>query len=209
MPIIPLPDVSTINVQMFGTCEGQRIINLFQYELTSIPNPGIDYSNYLNGLSAAIIAPGGLFDSFMGASANNYELDFIRLQPVYPQRLRFIDYPQSAFGTSGSNATTANIAASIERFSRTGKRRGIGRVQIVVPAGVFDGGVIVNGAYLTKLGTLAAVIPLQLNSTSPLLTTQPVLRNTANPQPLSEPVEGTALKTTVRTMHRRTVGLGI
>jgi len=211
MAVTPLPAHSIINVQMFGHNSNQTIINLFQYRVEETPTPTVQYTDYLNSFEAELAAALRLEEMFLGALPDTYTLDFVRLQPVYPTRLRFVDYTKGLTGLLVHGAPTANLAASIERYGVTGRRHGIGRVQLVMPEGVYSNGEIDDNAYFNELLDLAQEMKSDVSvvAAGTIANYQPVIINVAEPNPTTVFITGTNVKRSVRVMRRRTVGLGI
>lgn len=206
---VPLPNNSIVNVQMFGSLNAQTIITLFQYQNINPSDPNDEYTVPLNKLYTELTAAGKLFDAYLDVMPSNYTLDFIRMQPVYPQRIRFIDSVRNDPGANAAAASTSNLAASIERFGVVGGRRAVGRIQLPIPDGKYTGGNITNGGYIGIMVDLITQMVAKPVTNTPSITWNPVIHNLANPQPLTVDVTGGILKESVRTMHRRTVGLGI
>jgi hypothetical protein len=209
MALPPLPAQSVANVQMFGTLAGQRIITLFQYQITDTPSLGTPYTDYLQALYNQLTVANNLFDSYLDVMSVNYTLDFVRIQPVWPTRLRFVDFVRADPGAWPFVANTPNIATSIERWSVSGKRHGIGRIQLPTPSGAYANGLITDNAYKAVITTLATVMKADVPTVAPVAVWKAVILNAAIPNPVPREVNGTTPKTEVRTMHRRTVGLGI
>lgn len=212
MALVQLPANSVINMQVFAVLNSQRIITLFQYRFDGIPAPGTDYTDYMNDFYSVVSGLGEILDDLYTCMPSNYNPDFVRLQPVHPNRLRAVDFPWVPNSTPNSNpASTSNIATSIERFSKLNKRRGVGRVQLPIPNTVYSGGNVTNGAYITALNNLRDDIPTQVVTVGVGTAGEwnPVICNTSASQILISSVDGASVKTSVRTMHRRTVGLGI
>jgi hypothetical protein len=126
--------------------------------------------------------------------------------------MRFKDYLTAGDGSWATEAKTSNLAASVERYSLLGGRKGIGRVQIPLPEGTYDGGVVTSFGYLTALGAMADTFQLGVTPTpvsAPAALYRACLMNPARENAIPYPLFGHEVHTTVRTMHRRTVGLGI
>lgn len=211
MPLVPLPNNSVINIQFFGMLNNQRIITLFQFKFDGNTAPATDYTDYMSELFEALDQPGQLRTDLEGCLPNNYVTEFVRLQPVYPTRLRAVDFTWTSTGLYSQAAGTSNLASSIERYSKLNRRRGVGRVQVPTPSGVFANGILSTAGYITALTALSVAMRSDLTTSDPgtIGTWLPVIHNTSAAQPLTSYVDGTSVKTTVRTMHRRTVGLGI
>jgi len=208
---VPLPANCVLNAQMFGHLNGQAIITLFQYRFDGTPS-SLDYTAYLDDFAqswADVVT--GIEPLLRSVFPDNYEYDFLRLQVVYPQRLRFMEYSKAVTGNSGNDASTSNLAVSIERWSKINKRRGIGRIQIPLGDNEYVDGIVNNVPYKNALALVKTRMtePILTGGTGTSGTWNPVIANTAAPQIVISPVDGATIKTTVRVMRRRTVGLGI
>lgn len=148
--------------------------------------------------------------NYLGAAGNDFVMDYVRVQKVAPFRTIYVEEPIAAGGGFGSICATTNLAASIEKQSATVGRKGVGRLQFgPVPASEIIGGFI-NSTYIavqltdlanTMFGSFVGgptyggsfVWCLPANATTP--GAYDIFNAFAYP--------------TARTMHRRTVGLGI
>jgi len=209
MPLIPLPNNSVIRVQLWSTLAGQAVINHFDYKLMSVPSPSEDYGAYMDALADALGAAGGLIPAYRAAIPSDMTVNRLRLQPVYPTRMRFYDYNLDLPSTYGAPADTANIAGSIERWARTGGRKGLGRISIPIPRNCFLDGVINDAGFMLNHDLLAAEMLQPITTAAPSMTVVPVIMNTQDPNSIPREIEGTIPKRTVRVARRRTVGLGI
>jgi len=207
-----LPLQSVIVVQAWGELCDQTILNSWYYRcLTSNPpDPLIDYRQYLDGIKDELVAAGGLEEQYLDALPANYTLMKWRIQPIWPTRLRYKDYERITAGTNQGTSVTANLAISVSRFSVQGGRRGIGRLQVPAITEHLLNGKYIAGGYGAVLQDLADEMKLDINvgGFTPLDLT-PVLFNFRAPNPTAYHVDETFVQNTVRTMHRRTVGLGI
>jgi len=210
MPTIPLPDNSVVNVQFIGRLNNQQIITLFQYKYQGATSPSTDYETYFDALEAKFAAALGLENRFLDMVGNNYHLDTVRIQAVYPTRMRFKDYPKLGSGTFASASLTSNLAVSVERYGRTNGRRSIGRVQVPLPDGVYSSGLVSDATYQGIVDIFAVVAGSRVSTTGTgtIGDWDPVIHHTYKGQTVTTLVDAYVRKSTVRTMHRRTVGVG-
>jgi len=209
MPLIPLPPNSCVRIQVWSTLAGQAIINGFDYRILSVPDPLTDYSQYMMSLGNAFGAPGGMLAKLRDVYPNNLVVNMLRLQPIFPTRLRFVDFPMDLNGTGSGPAQTANVAASMERWARAGGRKAIGRISVPVPGASYDQGILNDDPFLIKWDILAAKMLEVIASLGPTATYNAVILNPIDPNTVPREIEGTVGKRTVRVQRRRTVGLGI
>jgi len=209
MPIIPLPPSSVVRIQVWSTLAGQAIINHWDYRVISVPIQGTDYNEYMTSLANHFGGPTGLLKFVRDCYPNNLVVNLLRLQPIHPQRLRFVDFPMDLNGSGSGPAQTANVAASLERWARTGGRKAIGRISIPIPGAVYDQGIIIDDPFLIKWDILATEMLDPITTIAPSASYEPVILNPIDPNTVPRPIEGAVGKRTVRVQRRRTVGLGI
>lgn len=211
MAVIPLPDNSVVLVSAIGNCNGQRIINTWHYRC-SVPNVSTnDYSDYIDALTAELIGGTGLISKFRACLPANYTIESLRIQPVFPSRIRYLTTNLVLSGTfpGGFLASAQNMAASVKRVSARIGPVGVGRVQMVLPDGQASGGFLVDvNTYIGKLQDFASAMLDPIITTTPSQNWKPCMfgpnySGTGNDDLINFEVEPT-----VRTMHRRTTFLG-
>lgn len=211
MPVIPLPANSVVLVSAVGNCNGQRIINTFHYRMDSAPSASIDYQLYLDALAAELISGTGLITAFRAALPANYTIEKLRIQPVFPTRMRYNSTSLVLSGTfpGGFLATAQNQAASVKRVSGRIGPAGVGRVQMVAPEQQASGGFFVDvNNYLSKLADFGSKFLDVITTITPAMTWVPVLYGPAYSFAGLDDLIDWEVEPTVRTMHRRTTFLG-
>lgn len=197
-----------IRVVYFQRLFGQRIDSVFHLRCTVAPAPGTTEAQALLNIAirfsdptfpllmfwAPLVGPSLLFDE-------------VRAQKVWPNRSVYQKFAIGTTGTNADDATTANVAASIEKRTLHPGRKGIGRWQIAgVPATKIISGALAP-SYLTSLSGLAGALVGDQSITSDSSKYRFCLWNGGaitsdddmfDPQP----------KDTVRTMRRRTLRVG-
>lgn len=211
MPIlIPLPTNSIVQLSIFSTLFDQRIINTCRFQFTGVPDPAVDYRQYLGAMSAQLEIAGGLIEDFKDTYPTNLTVQWYRLQPIWPTRLRYMQFLVGAGGTSSfAEARTANLAASIRRVSDVIGPGGVGRVQIPVPEATVANGKLDVDYMNSELTDLANELKQPVVTGAPAATWTPVLfgKNAAGLIHTGEIIDASP-EDTVRTMHRRTLRLG-
>lgn len=199
-------------VAAVGRCFSQRIILTHHYRLNAI-NPDVsEYAASISLLNAVRDGGGGgdiLESLYLDCLPNNYELQYWRCQLISPVRFAYVSANRNVTGTNATQAQTANLHGAITlRSSRAGREQH-GTKKIgpcpdgidVMNNGVFDAG------YIAKLDLLGG--SLVSDAVDALLgaTWNPVIYNRS-----LAPYYSLALTwftaPEVRTMHRRTVGVG-
>lgn len=211
MPYIPaditVGDVLQVTVKSFFN--EQTILNMFWLRPNEIATP--TYVLYMQDVVdelAAAFSGTGIFTDWVAGTCESVLFDSVRIQRVFPARDAYFEAAITLNGLIADQpGQSPNMAMSVSRRSLAGGRRGTGRSQL---AG-WNPPTITNGVYSGpgQLGALAAM-SFQL---APFVTT---LGNGGtwslfNPGAADylNPIIGLTPQDTVRTMHRRTVRLGI
>lgn len=137
------------------------------------------------------------------------DLDYNRLtaQRVYPARTTFWNEPFTATGGDMSSCDAQNIAASLTKRSLFPGRKGVGRIQI----GGLGQDAYLAGELTNAFQTLANAYGASLLGSIPFPGTTMRARLCTNGgiNALDSVVFSCDVQETLRTMRRRTVGLGI
>lgn len=210
--LIPMPSPSpVIKLTLVGSLLGQTILNDMHWLLDSVVDVNVDYRTYLDDVHEQFDTPViGLYQRWLEVMPSNYELVSARLQVVQPTRTRFVDEAIGNPGLLADPATTANVAMSIKRVAAVPGRTGVGRMQLVIPNEVIQGGEIDQAYYVGALDNWRQHMEAEFTTATPAATWVPVIFG-VNSFGVAHwsPVISTAVLPTVRTMRRRTVGLGI
>jgi len=208
MPAIqPLIAGSIVNVTIRTELFGQRIMNLFQYYPIGTIDPDVEYVEYLSNLGTNLQALDGLIDKWSACVPSTITDIVLRLQVIYPARLRYLDQNVAVTGGTGAGITT-NLAASVTRRSWLPGRVGVGRVQIPISPELVVGGMIEpGGALFADLEALAAEMLNPVPDPALTVTWQPVL-STGDPITPQHALMSADAQDTARVMRRRTVRLG-
>jgi len=208
--VIPLPTGAQVQLTFWGRLFEQVIMNTFRYQAVGTPNPATDYRTYLDDFFSKIELAGGLQEKYLSTLPTNLTVYKKTVQTYWPIRQRYVSDTMSEAGTSSFiTASTANVAASIKRMSDTIGPRGVGRVQIPVPAGAMIDGHL-QPTYMT--GELQDLADQMIETIPGLLgdiNWVPVLFGVTDDVAHTSEIYATEVEDTVRTMHRRTVRLGI
>lgn len=139
-----------------------------------------------------------------------YSISEVRVQKVKPYRTVYMASAGGGIGTYAGSSKTPNVAASIEKQSTHVGRSGVGRIQLAgIPTAAYNGGIL-DPVY--KAGVLNNFAMRMSGSFSggPLYPgyTFSWCLPAGGPDHTYD-VYSTIIQDQVRTMHRRTVGLGI
>lgn len=132
--------------------------------------------------------------------------DSVRVQKVWTTRGVYAEEAMGVTGTNANDASTANIAVSIEKRTLRPGRRGIGSVHVGgVPALKITGGEV-DAAYLTSMQTCwENLLPLQTDVTGGVWSYCLFGGQTVSS---TDDIMAVQAKTAARTMHRRTLRVG-
>jgi len=211
MPTPTLDNNALILVSMVGNLGGQRILGTFYYRVSTPPAAPTAFDVALNALVSKINSAGNLADKYLACLGGSYTLEYVQAQQIAPTRLRYVTggVPQSGTFPDFDN-TTANIAASIERFSAAPGNQGYGRIQMPLPDGqCIDGNLVDVNGYVTALDTLGLQMLQPITTVGTVFTVTPCMQAVGATGVDTYDLIGKRTQPTVRTMHRRTVGLGI
>lgn len=191
-----------------GRNQDQRILSLFHYRYisTSAPQDGVDVINTFNTkFNTAAVA--SMVGAFAAAAPLTAVFDEVVYQWVFPtRRARLVKSPARTAGLREDTLAPSNIGLFVEKLSDEAGRHGHGGLHWgYVGSSDYDGNNFTLGA-LTNMDNIRArmvetinlefgidMVPLIFNRTAPVNSIE---------------VTGTVIKPGVRTMHRRTVGLG-
>lgn len=206
MPGLAVGDIITVTYNFDFL--GQKMMNVLHYR-NSATSTGENWPVLADAIGHAMVSgtlsPGLSLLACMGFNAN---LTTVRVQKVSPSRFRYVDRVEGLPGTYDGASSVPNIAACITKYSDSASRHGRGALHVAaIPDGVVDEGLF-TGGYLTLLGTLASKLSNTVTVSGETVSLQPVIW---------EPVDGgvyypltqAVVRPEVRTMHRRTLGLGI
>jgi hypothetical protein len=197
-----------VEVKVIGTLFNQRTLNVFHYRIEADSGEPV-YADaitaFANGFDAGTQSP---VLAMLACQCPEYTLVGCSAQRVYPTRDRAYFSASGLPGTYAGECTQTNLAATIEKWSWTGGRHGIGSMHL--PATPTEAQVAGSwvGPYLTLLASIAARLKLPYTpSEDPDCVAQPVIYNRIN-KSASLPLQGATVKPTIRVMRRRTVGVG-
>jgi hypothetical protein len=191
-----------------GTLDAQVVMSVFHYRL-DMPVGTLDGVATINSFNTKWNAggPDGLVRPWAGAVSAQTRLDEITYQWVSAiRRARQSRTPVEALGLVVGTASPPNIACAISKTTDVATRRGLGTLHMpgIVNESFLQGRFTPAGRALYD--DLVLQIPHVVNLDFGQNMT-PLVFNRATPD-LSVPITGALTRLTVRTMHRRTVGVG-
>ncbi len=206
----PMAVGDVIEATFKATLGGQTILTVLHYRVTVAPGGGSaesELQDLANTMADPINSP--FLQGYQLAVCPQLFINYVRCQKVKPARTIFRQADVNLPGLFDDTSRVTNIAMSIEKQTATLGRKGIGRCQI---AGIPDGEIAagkISGVYITGvfggfnagLTTPQKFTPTGAGRCVPCL---PASNGTA-----AYDVISAVAYDTVRTMHRRTVGLGV
>lgn len=199
-------DVIEITYQ--GTILGQRVLNVLHY-FVDAPSTDPSYlsalSHLLGNFKAGAVSP---TIAFLNAVAQNYNLDTLKGQVVYPTRKAYVLNNVDLPGLIGSNCTAQNLSGVITKRTSVGTRKGVGALHMpaLPPTGYADG--LITNAQRTLYGAVQACLLNPFTDSLETTRIEPCLWSRSSPGTVLG-LTATQLQPEVRTMRRRTIGRGI
>lgn len=194
----------TIDMRM----NGQVLLSVFHYLINTGGGPvdGVTAIEEMNVLWNSS-APDTFLSDYAGCITGAVTINAIVFQWITTtRRARVVKAPEVTGGILTGDTMPQNLAAAITKRSETAGRRGVGTLHM--PAILVAN---VSAGQLTTTGLAVYDDFLPRLSEEILLVTSgrmiPVVYHRTNPA-LSAPITGAEQQRTVRTMHRRTVGVG-
>lgn len=194
-------------VTFHGTLLGQRTMSLFCYGLSTMVGAVTKYT-IMSELNTALTGIAALKGLYLKCCPSNYTLVETWVQPIRLTRIAKEIFTDNLPGTWAAAAPTANLSAAVTRRSLAAGRKKVSTLSVPFPADAtaMSGG-FTTAAYQTVLGALADKLTEQVITASghvldPVIDNGPLITDFT-------PIQLGIQQTTVRTRHRRTVGLGI
>lgn len=209
---MPLAAGDLLQITYMGSLYGQQIMTVLHARCKTPPTGTPQTELVLDDLAVKISDP-VTFDltaKYMAAACDEFNFTACRVQRVKPTRSIYAEAPMTQTGHAGPGVPAANIAASIEKRSLVPGRKGVGRVQFApLPATAIGSGYI-QDAWLLGFGAdfaeklYGTFIGGPLYNSGEYRWCLP-----AGGADEAYDIWDALIQDTVRTMHRRTVGLGI
>lgn len=208
---MPIPLNSVVEVAYEYEYSSQRYLNVSHWLKTVNQTVGTSITAELLELATSLSAAGG--GSFLTLLRACLSVDVtvarVRCQMVDPTRSLAVYGSINASGTFGGGASQGNLSAVITRRTELGGRDQIGSWHMpAVPDGVSTLGFLNGiGSYWTALLTFANRLNVAVSGTG-LASYDPVLWHNRTVPHTTSLLTSSQVQDTVRTMRRRTVGVG-
>lgn len=195
-------------LSFYHTMGAQKLINTFRYRLESL-GTAITVDDVQNNMETLIASGGNILSKWLAVIPPQVTLVERWYQRVFPTRIRKKIVASGLQGTWANATTSTNQAVSIERYAENATRHGVGRIQLVASNNPLDitNGSITNAAYTTALGVLGTQMAASLTLPVVGSVLKPILQSVSVPGSFTY-IIGSSVKPELRTMRRRTVGVG-
>lgn len=211
MPNVPALTGQIYLSSFYGKLSGQTVISTWTHvlEVTS-GSPTVDqiYAG-MNADFAGINTDGKMAQAYRTAAAANFTLEQYRVQCIYPIRYAAAAFNKGYAGTQATDALTTNNAVVIYRRGDLGSRKDQSSLHFpAAPTSQFTDGIVspvYRAAEMESIRTKSLATVTLLGGTVNL---KPCIFH-RGPQPFYSLITFGVVQDTVRTMRRRTVGLGI
>ena len=195
-----------------GTCNAQRIMLTHTYRVSSITAPPFDERSVCEDVADRLSAAGAdvIETALLNAMPNNYTLNSINVQKIWPVRFRNFELPLAAAGNIANAALSSNVSTCLSMHSELSGRGQIANKHIgplATAVGWYTGGELTVG-YKAVLDALGAALLSDVVSAG-WYQMVPTIYHRGDVVPKWNDIVGLIREDTVRTMRRRNVGLGI
>lgn len=208
-PPVALNDV--IQVSYYSEWQSQRIMLITNWKVNDLADPG-DYLADMTSIANHFANPAAgfplaLYLPLLGADV---VVKTVRAQRVYAPRSGFVEVIAEEAGTAESDAVTGNVAAAVTR-----KTDGAGRSQLSIshigpiPISGYDNGVLTAPFKASLEAWAVEWLTEQAIAGGSGMELLPVVFHANDVVPSADPLINYIVNPYVRTMRRRTVGLGI
>lgn len=209
LPLLAIGDI--LMVQVLSEVAGQTVMNQTYYRCDTAPTAGETYVEQVTTVLGAITADPGpsVIASMLATMAPDALIRSCRAQRIRPTRSPYVEVPVGSFGAiEGTVAAPPVCAASItKRTLAVGRGRSAHWQQGGCPVERIDNGYWQTAFVVGELQELADELEAQIDLITGGLWT-PGVQPMGTTGGFEEFLQCVA-KDEVRTMHRRTVGLGV
>jgi len=206
---MPLAVSDIVRITVGGEKDGQSILNIFDFQVTTAPSTGSPAENIEALLLHLWDNTAGIWHAaWMEVMPDDYLLRFVRGQRIAPTRSAYVEKLIVATGAINSDQMqTANLAWVFVKQTELAGRRGRGNTHMLLPASTWmlNGFLDTNGA--AERASLVSLIDDQVTVAAGGVYV-PVIFH-PNFSPNFSRITHATIKQEIRTMRRRTVGRGI
>lgn len=201
-----------IQVSIFGSLFSQRIITNLHYIVNVAAGGSTEdqLKQIATDWTGGTGSVPGILTHMLDCQGVEYNCDFVRAQRIFPTRTIYMQSNANDPGTHADPCTAPNIAASLLKRTATAGRKGVGRVQLAgIPQTAYVDGMITPVFSAAKLNVWCNDLLASYTTSVIIMTLVPGLYNPTGTGTHFSPLLQVIPEDTVRTMHRRTVRVGI
>jgi len=206
---MPLAVSDIVRVTVGGEKDGQSILNIFDFQVTTAPSTGTPGENIEALLQHLWNSTTGTWhDTWLACLPDDYLLRLVRGQRIAPTRSAYVENLIVSPGTiAADQMQTANLTWVFIKQTELAGRRGRGTTHMLLPATTWmlNGNLDTNGAAERDL--LVNLVDDQVTVAAGGVYVPVIFHPNFSPN-FSRITHATE-KTEIRTMRRRTVGRGI
>lgn len=196
-----------------GRLYNQLIMTVLHYRLKTAATP--DGETASQSFKDAITDPGGVWAKYIACLSHDWSAELVAVQRVHVVRQRRYEYPMVAAGGQAGDAGTANVQASIEKWTELATPRHdkkgegqVGRIAIpAVPQNRYLGGNLLDLYRTGEMKNLADILSTTITDGVANVWV-PIIWHRKGTTKTFDDIKGCTVKATVRTEYRRTVGVG-
>ncbi len=202
---------SVVQVTYKGLYENNVMMMVLNYKVLS-NDSAVSYLSDLNSIITkfADTAAGTILTLYRALLPANYTITTIRAQQVRPTRQLFMeDSGLALLGMHATEAASGNLAATITRVSLAAGRKGVSTLHVgPLPDGAKDYGSL-DPTYKAAMASLAQALINDVVIAAPSMVLAAQILHPVGAAVPSTQIETYRLGDTIRTMRRRTLGVGI
>jgi len=204
-----IPVGSIVEVSYRSLIFQQQMMTILHYRYDNTV-PIIDGDGAMADLVTALDGVSTITDNYLALLAPQLSLKELRCQVVYPTRQYYHSDARSSNGTWSTGPCTAqNVSAVLVKQSSHAGRGRSGTIHLpAVPDNAYAAGAMGVSGYAAAAATFATALQIPILIAGGPGQWTPVIWSPRKPTSPSE-IVGMRLNPWVRTMRRRTVGLGI
>lgn len=205
-----MPDIAVnqvIQTRIEWECLGQKDLTVWHWNVAAA-NAGVEMFNWLRaGLNQELLAVGGIVTQLLAVMSDQCKCTGVTSQVIHPTRYHGVHSISTGIGADASPVGTNNLALSVGYSPVLAGRGRSGRTQVPGLPKKY----VVDGRW-----DVAATTPVY-NALAPFRTTQwAIILGGVKLDPIlfspdtafKNPIIDATVYNTVRTMYRRTVGVG-
>lgn len=205
------PAGSIMEVRFNSTVNNQKCVTVLHYSIAvqwSSATLLAEYQDFIQQIEAS--ATFDIVTPYLDCCSSDLTLDSIDLQFIWPIRYVKYNFPLMSPGANAIACTAQNVSGVIEKYTTLAGRQYRGNVHMPgVPSTGYTAGNLAAG-YGSDLQALAVVLDNQVAEDSgPGISNPCIFHRSPNANPKYTNITTCVAMPHIRTMRRRTVGVGV